>query len=81
MKGQWVVGQLVEWLLPVSEICGSNAVISKFYLPPTVLKNCIEKTKIKKKEAGKGQFLHMKQANCKSLSKLNHCIRNGETRY
>ena len=44
--GAMVVAQLVERSLLTPEICGSNPVISKFYLPIT---NCIEKTKITKK--------------------------------
>ena len=47
-----VVAQLVEQLLPTPNVRGSNPVISKIYI--TV--NCIEKTKIKKKEAGNGPF-------------------------
>ena len=48
-----VVAQLVERLLPIPEVHGSNPVIGKnLYLTITV--NCIEKSKIKKKEAGNG---------------------------
>ena len=43
-----VVAQLVEWLLPIPEVCGSNPVIGKnLYWMFTV--NCTEKTKIRKK--------------------------------
>ena len=54
-----VVAQLVEWLLPKPEVRGLNPVIGKllyrtFNCLPTV--NCIEKMKIKKKEAGNGPF-------------------------
>ena len=52
-KGEVVVVQLVERSLPTPEVRGSNPVIGKFIC--TI--NCIEKTKIKKKEAGKAQFL------------------------
>ena len=43
-----VVAQLVEWLIPIAEVCSSNPVISK-HLYCTFSVNCIEKTKIKKK--------------------------------
>ena len=49
-KSRWsvVVAQLVEQLLPIPEVHGSNPVIGKtLYCTFTV--NCIEKTKIKKK--------------------------------
>ena len=46
-----VVAQLVERLLPIPEVHGSNPVIGKnLYLTITV--NCIEKSKIKKKRPG-----------------------------
>ena len=46
--GAVVVAQLVERLLPIPEVHGSNPVIGKkIYCTFTV--NCIEKTKIKKK--------------------------------
>ena len=47
-----VVAQLVDRLLPTSEVCGSNQVIGKrLYRTLNRLStvNCIEKTKIKKK--------------------------------
>ena len=51
-----VVAQLVEQLFPIPEVRGSNPVISKkLYWIFTV--NCIQKTKIKKKEAGNGPFI------------------------
>ena len=51
------MAQLVEWSLPTPEIRSLNPVIGKllyrtFNCLSTV--NCIEKTKIKKKEAGNG---------------------------
>ena len=49
-----VVAQLVERLLPIPEVCGSNPVISKISTEHLFPVNCIEKTKIKKKEAGNG---------------------------
>ena len=50
-----VVAQLVEQLLSIPEVRGSNPVIGKIlYLTFTV--NCIEKTKIKEKRPGLAQF-------------------------
>ena len=51
-----VVAQSVEWSLPIPEVRGSNPVIGK-HLNRTFTVNCIEKTKIKEKEAGNGPFL------------------------
>ena len=51
--GSGCVAQLVERSLPISEVRGSNPVIGK-NLYRTFTVNCIEKTKIKKKEAGNG---------------------------
>ena len=45
-----VVAQLVERLLPTTEVRSSNPVIGNIYIE-YLLVNCIEKTKIKKKEA------------------------------
>ena len=50
-----VVAQLVERSLPIPEIHGSNPVIAKF-IEHLFTINWIEKTKIKKKEAGNGSF-------------------------
>ena len=50
-----VVAQLVEQSLPTAEIHGLNPVIAKF-ITLNCSKNYIEKTKIKKKEAGNGPF-------------------------
>ena len=44
-----VVAQLVERLLPIPEIRGSNPVIGYIIYYQLYLKNCIEKTKIKKR--------------------------------
>ena len=41
--------------LPTQEVCGSNPIIVKVLLNILTIK-CIEKTKIKKKEAGNGQL-------------------------
>ena len=50
-----VVDQLVERLLPIPEVCGSNPVIGKnIYRTFTV--NCTEKTKIKKKRPRMAPF-------------------------
>ena len=50
-----VVAQLVEQSLPIPEICDSNPVI----LTIISFNNCIEKTKIKKKEAGNGHLKNL----------------------
>ena len=52
-----VVAQLVERLLPISDVRGLNPVIGKtlfIYWTFVYCQLCIEKTKIKKKEAGNG---------------------------
>ena len=54
-----VVAQLVERLLPIPEVCGSNPVIGK-NLHSTFTVNCIEKTKIKKKRPGMAHFFKKK---------------------
>ena len=55
-----VVTQLVERLLLTPEVCGLNPVIGKIYIEHCLPKvNSIEKTKIKKKEAGIGPFLRL----------------------
>ena len=46
-----MVAQLVELLLPIPEVRGSNPVIGKIYIEHFTA-NCIEKTKIKKKRPG-----------------------------
>ena len=51
-----VVAQLVERLLPIPEVRGSNPVISKIYIEHFTV-NCIEKTKIKKKRP---ELVHLK---------------------
>ena len=56
-----VVVQLVEQLLPMSEICGSNPVIGKLLYRTFVSVNCIEKTKIKKKRPEMAHFLKKAQ--------------------
>ena len=53
------MAQLVEWLLPIQEVHGSNPVIGKnlfVYRTFAYCQPCIKKTKIKKKEAGNGPF-------------------------
>ena len=49
------MGQLVECLLPTPEVRGLNPVIGIIYIEH-LLVNCIEKTKIDKKETGKCPF-------------------------
>ena len=51
-----VVAQLVEQSLPIPEVQGSNPVIGKIYIEHLLTVNCIEKTEIKKKEAGNGSL-------------------------
>ena len=55
------MAQLVERLLPIPEVRGSNLVIGKIYIEHLSSVNCIEKTKIKKKEAGNGPFFFKKK--------------------
>ena len=50
------MAQLVEQSLAIPEVRGSNPVIGKIYIEHLFPVNCIEKTKIKKKEAGNGLF-------------------------
>ena len=49
--------QLVEWLLPIPEVCGLNPVIGKIYIEHLFTDNCVEKMKIKKKKPGMAHFL------------------------
>ena len=51
-----VVAQLVQQSLPLSEVHSSNPVIGKIYIVHLFTVTCIEKTKIKNKEAGNGPF-------------------------
>ena len=53
-EGAVVVAQLVERLLPIPEVRGSNPVIGKHLYWTLFTVNCIEKTKIKEKEAENG---------------------------
>ena len=68
-----VVAQLVERSLPISEVRGSNPVIGKnlfIYWTFVYYQLCIEKTKIKKKEAGVGPFFFFKKNNNKCVVKI-----------
>ena len=56
-----VVAQLVEWSLPIPEICSSNPVIGNIIY--NLLKYCNEKTKNKEKEAGNGPIFEYKGPN------------------
>ena len=48
---------MIEQALPIPEVHGSNLVIGKkLYIEHLFTVNCIEKTKIKEKEAGNGPF-------------------------
>ena len=58
------MAQLVERLLPIPEVRGSNPVIDK-KLYRTVIVNCIEKTKINKKRPGMAHL--KKEMNPKTL--------------
>ena len=50
-----VVAQVVEQPLPIPEVRGSNPLIGKnLYIEQLFNVKCIEKTKIKEKEAGNG---------------------------
>ena len=51
-----VIAQLVERSLPIPEVHSSNPVIGKIYIEHLFSVNCMEKTKIKKKEAWNGRF-------------------------
>ena len=51
-----VVAQLVERLLKIPEVRGSNPVIGKIYIEHLFAVNCIENTKIKKKRPGMVHF-------------------------
>ena len=52
-----VVAQLVEWSPPTPEICVLNPVIGKTFIEHLFTVNCVEKTKIKKNEAGNWPFI------------------------
>ena len=51
-----VVAQLVERLILTPEVCSLSPVIGNLHIANILTINCIEKTKIKKKEAGNGLF-------------------------
>ena len=62
-----VVAQLAEQSLPIPQVCGLNPVIDKnlfIYGTFVYCQLCVEKTKIKKKEAGHGPFFLKKE--CRS---------------
>ena len=54
------MAQLVEWLLIIPEVCCSNPVIGKISIRQLFTVHCVEKTKIKEKEAGNGPFFFKK---------------------
>ena len=64
-----VVAQLVERSLPNLEFHSSNPVIGKIFIEHITV-NCIEKTKIKKKEAGNGSFFP-KNVSANAIEGLN----------
>ena len=51
-----VLAQMVEWSLPITEVHGLHSVIGKMYIEHLFTVNCIEKTKIIKKEAWNAPF-------------------------
>ena len=55
-----VVAQLVEQLLPLLEVRGSNTVIGKINIEHLFTIICIEKTKINQKRPGMTHFLEIK---------------------
>jgi len=57
LKWAVVVAQLVERLLPIPEVCGSDPVIGKNYIEHLFTVNCTGKTKINKKRPGMARFL------------------------
>ena len=74
--GQWFwLGWLVERSHWIIEVRGSNQVIGKIYIEHLLTVNCIEKTKIKKKEAGNDPFLKEKKDIQKHSSSI--CIAFG----
>ena len=60
-----VVTQLAELSLPTPEICGSNPVISEFYIEDLFTVKLFEKMIIKKNRAG---VAHKKESYLKALS-------------
>ena len=50
-----VVAQLVEWSLPIPEVCGSNPITSKVFIEYSLLSTVLKRRK-KEKEAGNGPF-------------------------
>ena len=56
--------------LPTQEVCGSNPIIVKVLLNILTIK-CIEKTKIKKKEAGNGQLKKREKNGCLNDLEMN----------
>ena len=73
------MAQLVEWLLPIPEVCGSNPVISKNLLMSNICILCIEKTKIKKKRPGMANFFFKKKQYVSSLVDLLPIVAVGST--
>ena len=70
------MAQLVERLLPVPEVCGSNPVTGK-KIYGTFTVNCIKKTKIKKKGAGNGPFLKKRMIRANAQRKCQKDVRLG----
>ena len=61
--GSMVVAQLAEWTLLMPEVCGSNPYTGKFYGTFIYCQlYCVEKTKIREKQAGNGPFFIKKKS-------------------
>ena len=54
-------GSLVEQLLPISEVRGSNPVIGKIYIEHCLRSTVLKRQKLRKKEAGNGPFLVIRE--------------------
>ena len=64
-----VVAQLVERSLPIPDVRSLNPVIGKHLYWTLFTFNCIEKTKIKEKEAGNGPFKKIPGRKCKQKNR------------
>ena len=70
-----VVAQLVQRLLPIPEVRGSNQVMGKISIEYLLTVNCIEKTEIKKTRLGMAHCykkvlpIQSKSIECKQINK------------
>ena len=68
--GSGCVAQLVQWSLPITEVCGLKPVIGKnLFILNFYCQLCIEKMKIKKKRLGMAHFFKKTQ-----LISLSECL-------